>query len=240
MKTRSILKLIFQLFLGLYLIWQSACAKITYPSQEKSLQEIPLDGGVWKSSCFSIISNNVISGYIRIEYQFDGVNKSYISFLKGFSDGNCTMSTYNLEAIGTYTLSNMRGTSNSNSYSNIEPLYTMYDIDSTNQSVKAVALTSSQVTAWNTNSYCGINSWTINTQIEISGSTCNDSAVPAIGTVDYDIIKYYFTSKANLGIESSTIPEKSLTFGKSETGADGKTPATRKTTEETYFLFSKK
>lgn len=229
-------KILFIICLNLLLTWQISCSKIQAP--EKSLQEIPLDSGTWKTSCYSITSNGSVVEYFSIEYQFTSTNSSYISTFKGYSDSSCSISKYSLEAIGTYSLSNMRGTSNKDSYSSYDPLYTMYDIDTTNQGVKAVALTADQVTAWNTSNYCGINTWSLNTKAEVSGKTCNGSIVPEIGAIDYDIIKYYFTDEF-LREHYETIPPGSLTFGKSQTGADGKTPGTRKSSIETRFLYKK-
>lgn len=229
-------KTIFIINLCLLLTWQISCSKITAP--EKSLQEIPLDSGIWKTSCYSITSNGSIIGYFNIEYQFVSSNSSYTSSLNGYSDSSCSISKYTLEAIGTYSLSNIRGTSNKDSYSSYDPLYTMYDIDTTNQGVTAIALTADQVTAWNTSNYCGINTWTLNTKVEVSGKTCNGSVVPAIGAIDYDVIKYYFTEEF-LREYLEKILTGSLTFGKSQDGADGKTPATRKNTIETKYLYKK-
>lgn len=229
-------KTIFLISLSFLLTWQISCSKIQAP--EKSLQEIPLDSGTWKTSCYSITSNGSIVEYFNMEYQFTSTNSSYKSSFKGYSDSSCSTPKYNLEAIGTYSLSNMRGTSNKDSYSSYDPLYTMYDIDTTNKGVTAVAMTADKVTAWNTSNYCGINTWTLNTKVDISGKTCNGSVVPEIGAIDYDVIKYYFTEEF-LREHYETIPVGSLTFGKYQEGADGKTPTTRKNTIETKYFYKK-
>lgn len=209
----------FFVFIGLLLI--SGCTK----TEEKSVnslgtaQEIVI-AGIWKTSCLF-----TTTGTAKMQNQFVAAGNTFTSSLTTYNDSICGTAAYSMIQTGTYRLSNLRGTSGGGYDTNLLGSNSIADIDATNLSIKAMALSSAQVTSWNSESYCGINTWTLNMALEISGATCRGVAIPAVGYVDYDIIEYIFSAPASS--YGSQMAGYSY-FGLTETGADGKTATTRR------------
>lgn len=217
-------------YLLLFSVFLIGCQVKKEPTDLSSLlpdgpPPIPLEGGVWKSSCL----NDGSGFYQRQTYAFAGGNLTETVQLN--SNSACSSSLFKLELVGSYQITKTDGYSSPipsvGSYSKAE-----YEI--TLQDITATPTNGTTVTGWNAGSYCGKNNWVLNQAQSILGAICGGSAMPIAGTMDYDIMLYQVTNDPFLGYTAGD-----LKTGYKDSSHDGTSAAKRPTAFNGSVIFRK-
>ncbi|MBL7544084.1 MAG: hypothetical protein JNL11_09715 [Bdellovibrionaceae bacterium] len=223
-------------YLVLLLFFSISCTKTAMDSPASSLpkaQDIPLAGGVWKTACLAAVSGQSI----KMQIQFVSSGATYTNTLDIYNDSSCNTSVVTMVHTGTYLIGSPKGTSDGQFKSTEVDYYSVSDIDFTNQSINITPSSSGQVNYLNNQNFCGRNSWSLNTSVEVSGLTCLGSYLSDVGDVDYDIVEYYFSVKSN-PLVANTAPGN-LYFGLSEAGANGASASARRKTFNGNIVYRK-
>lgn len=135
---------------------------------------LPVSGSTFSTDCQAVVSVSM-----RLQISFSGSH--YHSVVKVYSDYACASPQFEIASDTTYAI-----------LDGVDWGYMVTaDLNATLVSVTAKPQSVQQVNDWNTQSYCGLSNWSLNTVQNISGRVCAGSAIAAAGAHDYDIIDYY-------------------------------------------------
>lgn len=152
------------------------------------------------------------SGYEADTATYNG--GSYQHLISAYSDASCSVKQMEMVEQGTYQIGGAEsGTS-------------MIELDRTLSVFTIKPVTAAMVTQMNSQSFCGITSWTLNVAQDVTGKTCSGTVIPAVGAVYYDIYSVAQFDMPAWGGSQATY-RGDLMFGYDDTAHDGSTPSAR-------------
>ncbi|HEX7676186.1 MAG TPA: hypothetical protein VF412_18560 [Bdellovibrio sp.] len=200
----------FVLFLG-------GCSK-TNTSLDLNSGLPSLEGGAWQMDCSSF------TGYEAATITYAG--GSYQHLTSNYSDASCAVKQMETVEQGTYQIGDTEsGTS-------------MVQLDRTLSVLTIKPLTAAIVSQLNSQSFCGINSWTLNFAQDVTGRNCSGVLVPSAGATYYDIYSIASVDMPAFGGLQAT-SRGDLTFGYNDTSHDGSTPSERPNSLSGNYVFRK-
>ncbi len=162
--------------------------------------------GTW--SLREVCKYSSASGYVKMDQVY--TNSTFDQTATIYSDSVCTVPLVAINLTGTYFTSNYKSTTAEEGM----------DIDSTLSGYLATAKSSTLVSTYNTNSYCGFSDWQINVAKSLLGRTCDGSVMPSAGTIEYS-----FYRKSKISIMGQQIGD--LLFGTDDASHNGTSPSQR-------------
>lgn len=179
-----------------------SCAKL----EELPFTDAKLEGPLWATSCYSDTNGNYTKSSVRLS------GGSYRHQATLYSDGSCSTPTADLIEIGSYQIGEAV----------VEGSMT-YKLDRTYSSFKLKPRQPSLASGFNSQNFCGFNTWLLNVEHDVTGLTCGSSLMPNAGEKFYDVYVIW-----PMTIPGSVV-EGDLNFGFTDTTYDGKTPQNRPT-----------
>jgi len=156
--------------------WLNACG-----SKSESSDSGTVLSGTWTQECTTKVD--------RI-YVYGGSNVTQTADI--FEDSTCTTASFKLVRNSNYTI----GT-------DVSGLEGAKKIDYTLVSTKLTPTSATSAGGFTTIKYCGLSTWTINVEVDISGRTCN-GITETVGKINYDIFKITDGKTVQFGLNDAT------------------------------------
>lgn len=207
------------MLIAILLILTAASCK---PKVEESVEISGIEG-VWnlKPAC-----KQSSSSYLNIANVFTQTTFSQITTV--YSNSSCSIPTLTISISGTYVVSNIMP----------QTFEEQGDLDSTLIAFQITLNSSTLVTDYNTNSYCGYNSWQLNVPKDVSGKSCNGSTMPSAGAVEYSIYRKVKIGTTSPISQIQTFPGD-LYFGTSDSTHNGTTQSQRFVSGNVSYIYAK-